>query len=413
MQVSAEALLISSLLNVSEAHAAAGYGVVPGHFEGYKDEYNWLLNYSDTYHSEPTWDVFLHSFPAFSRVRSDHEDVRSACDLVFKTFAKRNMTEAMSEAMDLLGMGDVHAAFAELVKAEPLRANPKPRRLLTELDFLDEWDTTIHTIETPYRSLNRMTGGMKAGQLWYLAARPKNGKSAHMANIVKKAVLDGCRVKFYSLEMSEAEVRGRFHAMLAHQFGYTGITLTGIRDRTVDKHDYKTFVGELQDRLDASGGHLDIFTPRDGMVTPGVVQAGADEYHLNCIDYIGLMRSDAGGRSQEWQTLAGISNDLKLTASASHTCLLVASQINREGDSGSEPPRLSNLAGSDALGQDGDVVITMRKQPHNVGTAFSVEGNRHGEEGKFYTTFDLNTGAFVEISAADLEELIIDREQAA
>jgi replicative DNA helicase len=148
-------------------------------------------------------------------------------------------------------------------------------------------------------------------------------------------------------------------------------------------------------------------------VTPGVVQAGADEYHLNCIDYIGLMRSDAGGRSQEWQTLAGISNDLKLTASASHTCLLVASQINREGDSGSEPPRLSNLAGSDALGQDGDVVITMRKQPHNVGTAFSVEGNRHGEEGKFYTTFDLNTGAFVEISAADLEELIIDREQAA
>jgi hypothetical protein len=406
---SSEALLISALINQQDCQAASKFGVVPGHFIGYKDEYNWLLNYLATYASEPSWDAFKEAFPTFRR--SDHSDVRSACDMVFKSFGKRNITEAMSEAMELMGLGDVHAAHAVLVRAEPLRANPKPKKLLTDISFLDNWDDELHVIDTPYPTLNRVTGGMRAGQLWYMAARPKNGKSAHLVNIVTKAVLDGCRVKFFSLEMSEAEVRARFHARLAHQFGYRGITLTGIRDRTVDKHDYKQFVTELQDKLENSGGILDIHSPKDGLVTPGVVRGGADEYHLNAIDYIGLMRGDDGGRTQDWQNLAGISNDLKIMAGTSQSCFLVASQINREGEVGHEPPKLSNLAGSDALGQDGDVVITMRKKPHNVGTAFSVEGNRHGEEVKFYTEFDPNTGTFGEVSKEHLEELTLLAEE--
>lgn len=406
---SAEALLISALINSQDVLAASKFGVVPGHFIGYRDEYNWLLNYLDTYASEPSWDIFSEAFPMVRR--SDHTDVRSACDQVFKAYGKRNITEAMSEAMELMGLGDVHAAHALLVKAEPLRANPKPRALLTDVSFLDDWDKETHVIDTPYPTLNRVTGGLREGQLWYMAARPKNGKSAHLVNMVTKAVLDGCRVKFFSLEMSEAEVRARFHARLASQFGYKGITLTGIRDRTVDKHDYKTFVSELQEKLENSGGILDIHSPKDGQVTPGVVRGGADEYHLNAIDYIGLMRSDEGGRTQEWQTLAGISNDLKVMAGVSRSAFLVASQINREGETGHEPPKLSNLAGSDALGQDGDVVITMRKKPHNVGTAFSVEGNRHGEEVKFYTEFDPNTGTFGEVDKHHLEELIMLAEE--
>ena len=117
------------------------------------------------------------------------------------------------------------------------------------------------------------------------------------------------------------------------------------------------------------------------------------------------MRADDGGRTQEWQTLAGISNDLKILAGTAQSAFLVASQINREGETGKEPPKLANLAGSDALGQDGDVVLTMRKEAHNVGTAFSVEGNRHGEEVKFYTTFDPNSGTFDEVDKDYLEEL--------
>ena len=402
--LSGEAVLISALLNNQDVTAAASYGLSPAHFIGYQDEYNWLLNYVENYDTCPSKDAFKVAFPAFRF--SDHEDVRSATDMVLKAYGKRNLTTAMTEAMEYLGMGDLDVAYKTLVAAEPRRTAPKPRKLLTDLDFLDNWDSRSTYVELPYRTLQRVTGGIRPGQIWYLAARPKNGKSAHLVNIVKKAVLDGCRVKFYSLEMSEAEVRSRFHAALATQFGYQDITLTGIRDKSVTHETYKRFVTELQDRLDDSGGVLDIHTPKQGMVTPSVIAASADEYDLNVVDYIGLMRCDGGSRAvEDWRNLAQISNDLKLLSGSANTALLVASQINRDGESGKEPPKLSNLAGSDALGQDGDVVLTMRAMPHNVASCFSVEGNRHGPSAKFYTEFDPDRGKFAEISAEDADEM--------
>lgn len=409
VRLSAEALLISSLIHTQDVGSAAGYGVVPSHFLGYADEYNWLINYMSVYGAEPSWDAFKQAFPGFQV--SEHTDVRSACDLVFKAFAKRNLNEAMAEAVDLLGTGDVHAAYARITAAEPLRANPKPRELLTDSHFLADWDKPSPVLDTPYPSVNRLTGGMRPGQLWYVAARPGNGKSAHLVNIVKRAVLDGARVKFYSLEMSEDDVRNRFHAALARQYGHRGITLTGLRDRTVKMDEYRRFLGELGERLGAGGGHLDIHTPREGLVTPGVVAAGADEYDLCVVDYVGLMRGDAGTRAvDDWRNLAAISNDLKLIAGSASSTLLVASQINREGEHGSEPPRLANLSGSDALGQDGDVVLTMRAAPHQVASIFSVEKNRHGPSGKFFTKFDPNTGDFAEVSKDDVEELVLSAE---
>jgi hypothetical protein len=408
--LSGECIAISALLNNHDVLAGRSFGLSPEHFIGYKAEYNWLLNYYETYGTDPSKDAFQQAFPNFTF--SDHEDVRSACDMVFKAHGKRQITSAMSEAVDLLGLGDVTAAYDTLVSAQPIRTSPKPRRLLTDLDFLDNWDEPQSIIDTPYRTLNRLTGGLRAGQLWYLAARPKNGKSAHLVNMVKRSVLDGCRVKFFSLEMSEPEVRARFHAALATHYGYKGITLTAIRDRTVDRHDYKTFVGELQERLEETGGGLDIHTPKQGLVTPGVIAASADEYHLNVVDYIGLMRGEGNGRAvDDWRNLAGISNDLKLIAGSHQTALLVASQINRQGESGDGPPSLDKLAGSDALGQDGDVVLTMRAMPHNVATCFSVEGNRHGPSGKFYTEFDPNIGAFNEISAEQAEDMLCMAEE--
>lgn len=401
--LSGEALVISALLNNHDVLAGRSYGLSPEHFKGYRAEYNWLLNYYETYGTDPSIDAFKEAFPNF--LWSDHEDVRSACDMVFRGFAKRNMTQAMGDAMELLGLGEVHEAYSTLTKAEPLRTSAKPRRLLTDLDFLDDWESGSSFIEVPYRTLQKVTGGIRKGQIWYLAARPKNGKSAHLVNIVKHAVLLGCKVKFYSLEMSEAEVRARFHAAFARHYGIKGITLNALREKSVDRLVYKEFVQSLMDRLD---GHLDIHTPAQGLVTPGVIASSAGEYDLNVVDYIGLMRADQGSRAvDDWRILASISNDLKLIAGQAETSMLVASQINRDGESGKEPPKLSNLAGSDALGQDGDVICTMRAMEHDVASCVSVEGNRHGPGAKFYTRFDPNNGDFTEISREEADDLAL------
>lgn len=407
-QLSGEALAISALINTGNVEEGLQYGLSADHFRGYKDQYNWLLNYVSTYGDQPTRDIFCATWKDFPF--SDHSDVRSACDLVFRATAKADLTTAMSDAFDLLAVGDVQEAYRVLIKAEPRTTRPKPKKLLTDLSFFDTWDEPLNGVEMPYRTLQRHTGGIKPGNLWYLAARPGQGKTAHLCSIATKAVLDGCRVMFYSLEMSEMEVRARFHAALARHFGVQGITMSEIRERRVDMHTYKQFISELDDRLD---GCLDIHTPKDGPVSPAVVATKADEYQLNIVDYIGLMRADSGSAAvEDWRTAALISNRLKEIAAAQGTGMLVASQINREGETGDKPPKIKNLAQSDALGQDGDVVLTLRAAAHNVATKFSIEKNRHGLSGiPFFTSFDPNQGEYHEISAEQVLDLEIQWEE--
>lgn len=410
--LSAEAVLVSALINNQDIGAAARFGLRPEHMEGYKEELNWLLNYVQTYDSEPSRDAFRVAFPNF--VFSEHEDVRSAADLVFKKYNQRKLAEVMSTCVEYSSMGDIQAAYQLINSARPLSTSSRPRPLLTDLDFLDTWGDHVVTVPVPYKSLQDATGGIRPGNLWYLAARPSQGKTAHLVNMVKHAVLNGTRVMFYSLEMSEDEVRQRFHAAMAQELNYPDVTVQSLRQHRVDKYRYKELIQDIDNRLLANGGLLDLHTPKDGPVTPGLVASRAADYHLNVVDYIGLMKTDGGQASiEDWRVAAAISNELKLIAEANQTGILSAAQINREGATGQSPPKLVHLSQSDALAQDGDVVLTLRARPHNVASHFSIEKNRHGVSGlHFHTMFDVNTGTFSEIGS-DAADDLVERMEAA
>jgi replicative DNA helicase len=405
-----EALLISALISTGSVGEETQYGISAADFLAYQDEYNWIVNYVEVYGEQPTPGAFKIKFGDFPLI--EHRNVRSACDAVHDAANRRRIQTGISEATDLLHLGDAEAAYARLVGSTPKRAMTKPRSLLTDTAFLDSLHEHGYAVELPYPTLQRYTGGVRAGNLWYLAARPSQGKSAHLASINKRAVLDGNRVLFFSLEMSEEEVRARFHASLACEMGYPSLRLTELRDRHVDVAVYRKFTGELKERLEAIGGALDVVTPADGPVSPSVVAARCSEYDMTTVDYVGLMSTDGGGRAiDDWREMAKISNQLKTIALAQNARLLCAAQINRDGETGSAPPKVRNLAQSDALGQDGDVVLTLRAKPKNVATHFSLEKNRHGMSGMhFYTTFDPNTGTYTEISADHAEDLVINAE---
>jgi replicative DNA helicase len=104
--------------------------------------------------------------------------------------------------------------------------------------------------------------------------------------------------------------------------------------------------------------------------------------------------------------MASISNMLKESALSVGTPIVAAAQINRDGDSaGWRPPKVKNLSQSDALGQDGDVVLT-HKQYGKTAMVYSVEKNRNGEQGSlFFTAFEPDTGNMREINKATAENL--------
>lgn len=402
----AEALLISALITTGDALAATRYGITPEHFIGYSNEYSWIVSFESQYGTTPTVDEFCDRYPDFPI--KEFSEIRYAADEVRDNYFRVKAIETITEAHEALRRGQVGEAYGLLAKHEYTRTSATPTSF-KDASFLDTWDLPVKGIEVPYPTLQRHTGGLRPGNLWYLAARLGQGKSAYLIDIATHAMLDGKNVLYYSLEMNDHELRSRQHSILARKFGFQDFTTTELLRRQIDLHSYKKFMDEV---LVQVPGDMHIHTPADGPVSPATVASRASEYDLIVIDYATLMVTDAGEyASTDWRTATQISNRLKQVALAHNVPILAAAQINRDGETGDLPPKVKNLAQADALGQDGDVVITMRARPKNVASIFSLEKNRHGASGmRWWTVFDVNNGVFTEISEDKAEQMVLEAE---
>lgn len=403
-----EALLISALLGEGDALAASRYGITPEHFKGYAHEYSWIIEFHNRFGTTPTKDEFCDRYPDFPI--KDYSEIRYAADEVRDNWFKHQAIASITEANEALRRGQVGEAYALLAKHEYTRTSAVPTSF-KDASFLDTWEDPQKGIEVPYKTLQDLTGGIRPGNLWYLAARLGQGKSAYLIDIATHAMLNKKKVLYYSLEMNDHELRSRQHAILARKLGRTDFTATELLRRKIDLHSYKTFMDEVA-HLVPEGGDMHVHTPADGPVSPSTIASRADEYDLIVIDYATLMVTDSGEyASTDWRTATQISNRLKQVALAHNVPILAAAQINRDGEVGDLPPKVKNLAQADALGQDGDVVITMRARTHNVASVFSLEKNRHGASGvRWYTVFDVDNGRFEQISEEKAENLVNDAE---
>jgi len=406
---SSEVLMISALLNTQDVHAASKYGVTDRHFRGFSNEYQWLLSYESTYGQPPSPDAFFHQFPDFPF--RDHKDVRFAADEMIRDFSQFRFHEMVVEASELNAQGDVRGAYEALQKHHFTPTSAVPRNLITGTDFLNDWDGAPQGIRVPWPSLQQATAGIGPGQFWVLAARLNQGKSALLCDMAVEAVMQGKRVLYYSLEMTEAELQGRVHTMLAHRLGEDWLKATDIKFRNVDVRKYKKFIQSLPERVP---GEINIHTPGDGIVSPATIASRASEYDLVVVDYTTLMYSDKGEpASSDWRTLAQITNRLKQVGLATSTPILAAAQVNREGDHGDGPPKVSTLAQGDSIGQDADIVITSRLK-QQVSAVASLEKNRHGPAGfKWWMKFSVNDGWFDEIHEERAEALVLEAEEKA
>ena len=247
-----------------------------------------------------------------------------------------------------------------------------------------------------------VTGGMREGDLWYVAARLGQGKTWTLLSYAAEALLDGKNVKIYSLEMHKTQIEVRLHVILAQALGMTPNHVE-MRDQIFPREKYQ----EILERIDEQvPGTLHIHDPGQAKVTPALVAANAKDYDLSVIDYIGLMSASNGSAGvEDWRVAASISNQLKAAALANQTRILVASQINRSGDTtGWKPPKTVNLSQTDAIGQDADVVIT-HKQYSRTTMVYGMEKNRHGAAGMyFWSRFLPNEGKFNEITREQADQ---------
>lgn len=409
-----ETAVICALINSGDAHLGVGFGLRPEQFEFRQAEFRWITDYQTTYGQCPTGAGLVEKFPGFNFDRSIVDVPLYAEDFMDRVDSDA-LKRAIRDAATYISEGDKDAARMSLGPIlQPVRMQKPLSNALDDLSFLDTYHDREDVLEWPWASMQMITSGHRLGELYYLAARLGQGKSWSLTCMIGNALLAGRDVLMYSLEMPEIQVKQRMHVYLGARLGYN-VDHTAMRNRDFDLIKYRKLARACAEEVP---GKLYIQDTSKGAISPTSLIGGQNrEVDLVVVDHVGLMHTPSGGRAvEDWRAMAIISNSLKEVAMSQNIRVLGAAQINREGDNEKEmPPKVKNLAQSDALGQDADTVVTFKRWG-TTSTVYSIEKTRDGHSGvPFWTKFEPNEGEFSEISreqADERKERDLDRKDA-
>ena len=256
---------------------------------------------------------------------------------------------------------------------------------------------------TGHAALDGLLGGMQAGELHVLAARPSVGKTAFALGVAVAAARapERRRTLFCSLEMSKEQLAARLVALLGGLDGadygkivqaeLTGAERAEIGDRAVA-------AGALPIAVD------DTAAMRLSELCAKARAAAADgrgAVGLVIVDYLQLVTvPNVRGNVPREQIVGQITRALKALAKELKAPVLALAQLNRGVETRADKrPSLADLRESGSIEQDADTVMVLhaperhglQKYPDGSSTAGVVElhllKNRKGRTGMVYFDF--------------------------
>jgi replicative DNA helicase len=245
-----------------------------------------------------------------------------------------------------------------------------------------------------YPALDRITQGMKPGELIVLAARPGVGKTALALNIAYHVAQSGGRVGIFSLEMDRDLLLQR---LLALHLGEESSRIPRLLRRGDPRAiDALASLAELPIHIDHTPA-LNVLAIRD-RARRLTAELPVD---LWIVDYLQLAQS-MSARDDEVRRITAISQGLMRMAREFRVPVLALSQLSRavEGRAG-HIPQLSDLRGSGSIEQDASQVWFIYREElydpetEKAGLAeIHVAKHRNGETGVATLGFEGTTTTF-------------------
>ena len=244
-------------------------------------------------------------------------------------------------------------------------------------------------ILTGFPDLDKMTGGLKRGEMFVVAARPSIGKTALALNIIRNIVMNNRprTTVLFSLEMTDEQISTRLICTEAD------VSERQFRDGNFsNQKDMARLTNAVSNLRNAP-----LFIDPTGGLTIAELRAKARRMKIQhnidliVIDYLQLMQGSGHEESRQ-REVSEISSGIKSLAKELQIPVMVLAQLNREVEKGtaSTLPKLSHLRESGSIEQDADVVVFLhrdRDQAKNLPPGQSVEAklivekNRNGETG--------------------------------
>ena len=264
------------------------------------------------------------------------------------------------------------------------------------VDQIDEWQQhpeRLRGLATGFTDFDRLTGGLRPGDLVIVAGRPGMGKSSLAVNMAEYAAVNPSirmPVAIFSMEMPAEQLVMRMLSSLGR------VPLHSLRSGRVADEDWARITSATSQLSEAK-----ILIDDTPALTPTELRARARrikrENHglgLVVVDYVQLMQVP-GTKENRATEIGEISRGLKVLAKELGTPVIALSQLNRAVEQReSKKPVMSDLRESGSLEQDADMILLIsREEVYDRNTTrknmadIDLVKHRNGETGGFTLTF--------------------------
>ena len=263
------------------------------------------------------------------------------------------------------------------------------------IDQIDDWHNNpdkLRGLPTGFTDFDKLTGGLRPGDLMIVAGRPSMGKTTLAVNMAEYAAVNpGTRasVAIFSMEMPSEQVITRMLSSIG------GVPLNSLRSGRISDDDWVRITGATSQLSEAK-----IFVDETPALNPTELRARArrvkreHDLHLIVVDYLQLMYVP-GTRENRATEIAEISRGLKALAKELQVPVIALSQLNRAVEQREHKrPVMSDLRESGSLEQDADLILLIyREEVYDRNTTkkgvaeIDLVKHRNGEIGTFLLTF--------------------------
>ena len=200
------------------------------------------------------------------------------------------------------------------------------------IDQIDEWHSnpnSLRGLPTGFTDFDRITGGLRPGDLVIVAGRPSMGKSTLAVNMAEYAAVHHAKrasVAIFSLEMPSEQVVTRMLSSIG------GVPLGSLRSGNISDDDWVRITSATSQLSESK-----VFVDETPALTPTELRARARrvkrEHGLDLVvvDYLQLMQVP-GTKENRATEIAEISRGLKVLAKELAVPVIALSQLNRAAE---------------------------------------------------------------------------------
>lgn len=383
---SPEVLVLNALLRSGTFNPDA-YGLSADMLVGYQHAWRFCLDYQQQVGQAPSIELFGRSFPTIEIIGD--VDPRWAADRLKAAHEEREVRRRLGDATRAMREGDLDAVREAVRDIGHPSVFSKPQGMLSTDPTAVMGSAVKIGFNTPWTTLSAITNGVGRGEVLQIGARYGQGKSWILPGFVVACAEQGGHVKVASCEMPARQYMKRLHAWQARGDKHL--------QKMLRDPDEKVRIAAVE-QLPPLVGSIEVFDPSMMRMNLRAIETLAAEAHMVAVDHIGLLQNAKGERSiTDWRIAAEVSNSIKETALRFDTAMVNAVQVNREGDN-LATPKSKNLGGTDALGQDADLIVMLKRV--GIRSMLQVlDKNRDGPVMRFYTKYEPGSADFAEITS--------------